>query len=91
MDPENRTRPGTSADGWHLHYAVVPHRSIAGGIAIGLVWRQREGDRWIYMQGNAEIRAAVKLIAASHRSRWSRRTRNPAMARANAGRSRWAD
>jgi len=70
-------RPATSsdADSWQLYRAIVPHRSIAGAVVLGLVWRQRRRGRWIYMAADKQARAAVELVEAAHRSRLSRRLR----------------
>jgi hypothetical protein len=44
---ENATTPGW-ARLWHLRFVMVPRRSITGKLVRGLVWRRREGRRWIY-------------------------------------------
>ena len=67
--------PGAEAHGWQLYHTVAPHRSVNGPLVFGLVWRQRREGRWIYMQADEQVRAAVELVNAAHRSRRSRRLR----------------
>jgi hypothetical protein len=62
-------------EGWHLFHTLAPHRSVSGSVVLGLVWRQRRNGRWIYMESDPQIKAAVKLISAGYRSRRSRRLR----------------
>lgn len=33
---------------WHLWFVLFPRRSITGKLVRGLVWRRRNGPRWIY-------------------------------------------
>ena len=36
------------AELWHLRFVLMPRRSITGKLVGGLVWRRRDGHRWIY-------------------------------------------
>ena len=36
------------ADLWHLRFVLMPRRSITGKLVRGMVWRRRDGHRWIY-------------------------------------------
>jgi hypothetical protein len=67
--------PHTEPDDWRLYRAVTPRRSITGLLVFGLVWRQRQDGRWIYMQTDEQVKAAVELVEAAQRSRRSRRLR----------------
>jgi hypothetical protein len=67
--------PHSEADRWQLYHTVAPRRSVKGAFVFGLVWRQRRDGRWIYMQTDKRIKAAVELVDAAHRSRLSRRLR----------------
>ena len=33
---------------WHIWTLIIPRRSITGRLVWGRVWRQWDGDRWIY-------------------------------------------
>ena len=33
---------------WHRWTLIIPKRSITGRLVRGEVWRQWDGDRWIY-------------------------------------------
>jgi hypothetical protein len=35
---------------WHPWHVVIPRRTITGRLAWGVVWRRRDGPRWIYKQ-----------------------------------------
>lgn len=49
---------------WHLHRIFIPRRSITGRLVVGIVWRRRERQRWIYRKVDAKTAAVVKLVAA---------------------------
>jgi hypothetical protein len=67
--------PHSEADRWQLYRTVAPRRSVKGAFVFGLVWRQRRDGRWIYMPTDEQVKAAVDLVEAAHRSRLSRRLR----------------
>ena len=65
------------SDIWELYLAFTPRRSIEGILVFGLVWRQRQEGRWLYMKADKQVKAAVELVNAAHHSRLSRRLRRP--------------
>ena len=65
------------ANGWQLYHTLAPRRSVRGPFVFGLVWRQRRDGRWIYMQTDEHVKAAIGLVDAAHRSRRSRRLHKP--------------
>ena len=67
--------PHAEPGDWHLYRAVAPRRSVTGPLVLGLVWRRRRDGRWIYMQADEQVKAAVELVEAAQRSRRSRRLR----------------
>jgi hypothetical protein len=40
--------PRARGETWHLHRVFLPRRSITGKLLHGIVWRRRDGKRWIY-------------------------------------------
>jgi hypothetical protein len=73
----NQQPKSSEAGSWRLYSAFAPHRSVDGEVVLGLVWRQRQDGRWIYMRADRQVKAAVELVEAAHRSRLSRRLRRP--------------
>jgi len=40
--------PRARGETWHLCRILLPRRSITGKLLYGIVWRRRDGKRWIY-------------------------------------------
>ena len=48
IDTTDKVATSAWAELWHLRFVLMPRRSITGKLVRGLVWRRRDGRRWIY-------------------------------------------
>ena len=48
IDTTGEVATSAWAESWHLRFVLMPRRSITGKLVRGLIWRRRDGRRWIY-------------------------------------------